>query len=122
MVRHPHFGQPIFVRFPRPAVLTGREGVERFPQAEEQTLEQAVTKSLRRLDPSITLGWMQDVLALAGDDEDGVLRARNRTLQARPDDVRAFFKAQLRKRATPEVSGRRGPPALRVPASDDPYG
>jgi hypothetical protein len=122
MVRHPHFGQPIFVRFPRPAVLTGREGVERFPQAEEQTLEQAVTKSLRRLDPSITLGWMQDVLALAGDDEDGVLRARNRTLQARPDDVKAFFKAQLRKRATPEVSGRRGPPALRVPASDDPYG
>lgn len=96
--------------------------MQRFPQAEEQTLEQAVTKSLRRLDPSITLGWMQDVLALAGDDEDGVLRARNRTLQARPDDVKAFFKAQLRKRATPEVSGRRGPPALRVPASDDPYG
>jgi uncharacterized protein len=122
MVRHPHFGQPIFVRFPRPAVLTGREGVERFPQAEEQTLEQAVTKSLRRLDPSITLGWMQDVLALAGDDEDGVLRARNRTLQARPDDVKAFFKAQLRKRATPEVAGRRGPPALRVPPSDEPYG
>jgi hypothetical protein len=122
MVRHPHFAQPIFVRFPRPAVLSGREGAERFPQGEEQTLEQAVTKSLRRLDPSITLGWMQDVLALAGDDEDGVLRARNRTLQARPDDVKAFFKAQLRKRATPEVSGRRGPPALRVPASDDPYG
>ena len=31
MVRHPHFTQPIFVRFPRPAVLRGREGVERFP-------------------------------------------------------------------------------------------
>ena len=30
MVRHPHFTQPIFVRFPRPAVL-GREGAERFP-------------------------------------------------------------------------------------------
>src|SRR2546430_4248059 len=25
MVRHPHFTQPIFVRFPRPAVLRGRE-------------------------------------------------------------------------------------------------
>jgi uncharacterized protein len=122
MVRHPHFGQPIFVRFPRPAVLTGREGVERFPQAEEMTLEQAVTKALRQLDASVTLGWVQDALALAGEDEDGVLRARNRTLQARPDDVKAFFKAQLRKRATPEVAGRRGPPALRAPASDDPYG
>ena len=28
MVRHPHFTQPIFVRFPRPAVMRGRDGVE----------------------------------------------------------------------------------------------
>ena len=122
MVRHPHFGQPIFVRFPRPAVLTGREGVERFPQAEELTIEQSVAKALRRLDPAITLGWVQDQLALAGDDDDGVLRARNRTLQARPDDVKAFFKAQLKKRATPEVATRRGPAPLRVSPTDDPYG
>ena len=121
MVRHPHFGQPIFVRFPRPAVLTGREGVERFPQAEELTLEQAVTRDLRRLDPSITLGWVQDTLGAVGDDEDSVLRARNRTLQARPDDVKAYFRAQLRKRVAPEVAGRRGPAPLRAPASDDPY-
>src|SRR5207247_1425800 len=33
MVRHPHFTQPIFVRFPRPAALRGRDGVERFPPA-----------------------------------------------------------------------------------------
>ncbi|MBI4419486.1 MAG: ATP-binding protein, partial [Gemmatimonadetes bacterium] len=31
MVRHPHFTQPVFLKFPRPAVLTGRAGVERFP-------------------------------------------------------------------------------------------
>ena len=31
MIRHPHFTQPVFVRFPRPCVLSGREGVERFP-------------------------------------------------------------------------------------------
>jgi uncharacterized protein len=122
MVRHPHFGQPIFVRFPRPAVLSGREGVERFPPAEELSLEAAITKALRRLDPGITLGWVQDTLALAGDDEDGILRARNRTLQARPDDVKAFFRAQLRKRVAPEPAGRRGPAPLRVPPPDDPYG
>jgi hypothetical protein len=122
MVRHPHFGQPVFVRFPRPAVLTGREGVERFPQAEELTLDEAVTKSLRRLDPAVTLGWVQDTLALAGDSQDEVLRARNRTLQAQPQDVKAYFKAQLRKRVAAEPAGRRGPTALRVPDSDDPYG
>lgn len=122
MVRHPHFGQPIFVRFPRPAVLGGREGVARFPQAEELTLEAAVTKGLRRLDPAITLGWVQDALALAGEDEDGILRARNRTLQARPDDVKAYFKAQLRKRVAAERTAARGPTPLRVPPPDDPYG
>ena len=122
MVRHPHFGQPIFVRFPRPAVLTGREGVERFPPAEELPLDAAVTKALRRLDPSITLSWVQDCIALAGDSEDDILRARNRTLQTKPDDVKAFFKAQLRKRVAAEPA-RRGPAPLRAgPPLDDPYG
>jgi hypothetical protein len=96
--------------------------VERFPQADELTLDEAVTKSLRRLDPAITLGWVQDTLALAGDDQDQILRARNRTLQAQPQDVKAYFKAQLRKRVAPEPAGRRGPTVLRVPDSDDPYG
>ena len=122
MVRHPHFGQPIFVRFPRPAVLSGREGVERFPPATELPLDAAVTKSLRRLDPTVTLEWVKNQLALAGDDDDEVLRARNRTLQARPDDVKAFFKAHLKKRASSEPVARRGPAPLRVPEHDDPYG
>src|SRR5256886_13187524 len=40
MVRHPHFTQPIFVRFPRPAVLRGRDGVERFPPAADLRSEE----------------------------------------------------------------------------------
>jgi len=123
MVRHPHFGQPIFVRFPRPAVLSGREGVERFPQAEELTLDAAMTKSLRLLDPSITLAWVQDCIALAGESEDDIVRARNRTLQTRPDDVKQFFKAQLKKRVSAEPAARRGSTPLRAgPPVDDPYG
>src|SRR5262249_43185516 len=86
MVRHPHFTQPIFVRFPRPPVLQGREGVGRFPQASEPTLEAAVTRTLRVLDPSITLPWVQDIIALHTPEE--VLRARNATLQRRPSDVK----------------------------------
>src|SRR5256885_369175 len=41
MVRHPHFTQPIFVRFPRPAVLRGRDGGERVPPAADPPLEDA---------------------------------------------------------------------------------
>ncbi len=122
MVRHPHFGQPIFVRFPRPAVLTGREGVERFPPAPDLALDAALTRALRQLDPTITLAWVQDTLAVHGDAEDDILRARNRTLQTRPDDVKAFFKSQLRKRAAAEPATRRNAPALRAAPDDDPYG
>ena len=119
MVRHPHFTQPVFVRFPRPAVLSGREGVERYPQADEPTLEGAVVRALRPLDRSITLEWVKETIALA--DEDEVLRARNRTLQVRPDDVQAYFRSQLKRRVATESVGARTRPAIRTSPGDDPY-
>ncbi|OLE96734.1 MAG: hypothetical protein AUG75_16740, partial [Cyanobacteria bacterium 13_1_20CM_4_61_6] len=54
MVRHPHFTQPIFVRFPRPAVMQGREGAEKYPQASDVSVHVAVLRALRPLDPSIS--------------------------------------------------------------------
>jgi hypothetical protein len=120
MVRHPHFAQPVFVRFPRPAVLGGRDGVERFPAEPEPSLDVAVTRTLRALDPSVTLEWVKQTIVAAP--EDDVLRARNRTLQARPEDVKAYFRAQFRTRAASEpVSAR--PPSLPLAGAgdDDPY-
>jgi hypothetical protein len=120
MVRHPHFTQPVFVRFPRPPVMAGRIGAERFPQSAEPSLDVAVTRSLRALDPTITLEWVRSVTGLFEPHE--VLRARTRTELARPADVRAYFKAQFRAvvpiRADPQ-------PTLSVPVrtapGDDPY-
>lgn len=119
MVRHPHFTQPVFVRFPRPAVLSGREGVEKFPPAEEPTLDEAIVRALRPLDRTITLDWVKETIALA--DEDEVLRARNRTLQVRPDDPKAFFRAQLKRRIPAETVAPRPRPAIRTSPNDDPY-
>lgn len=121
MVRHPHFAQPVFVRFPRPAVLSGREGVEKFPAEPEPSLEVSVTRTLRKLDPSITLEWVKQAIVAAPEDE--VLRARNRTLQARPEDAKAYFKAQFRGRARSEsVPERPGSLPLAGASGDDPYG
>ncbi|MHB1071183.1 MAG: ATP-binding protein, partial [Gemmatimonadaceae bacterium] len=121
MVRHPHFAQPVFVRFPRPAVLGGREGMERFPAEPEPSLEVAVTRTLRSLDPSVTLEWVKQAIVAAP--EDDVLRARNRTLQARPEDVKAYFRAQFRSRAAVESVGAH-PASLPLAGGggDDPYG
>jgi DNA helicase HerA-like ATPase len=120
MVRHPHFTQPIFVRFPRPAVMLGRDGAERFPQAADVSLENAVVRSLRKLDASITLGWVKDTIAIATEEE--VIRARNATLHARPQDVKAFFAGQFRRIVAPRQPVRTPVQPLRTTPEDDPYG
>jgi hypothetical protein len=121
MVRHPHFTQPIFVRFPRPAVMRGRDGAERYPQAADVRFEEALLGTLRRLDASLELNWIRDLCALH--DEAELLRARNVTVQRRPMDVRAFFEAQLRRRLAPQTVPSVPPPVpLQTLPDDNPYG
>jgi hypothetical protein len=120
MVRHPHFTQPIFVKFPRPAVMLGRDGADRYPQAVEVSLEHAIVRSLRPLDAGITLGWVKDVIAIATEEE--VIRARNATLHARPEDVKGFFAGQFRRIVPPRQPARTPTQPLKTTPGDDPYG
>ncbi|HKW11921.1 MAG TPA: hypothetical protein VJO33_16165 [Gemmatimonadaceae bacterium] len=120
MVRHPHFTQPIFVRFPRPAIMRGRDGAERYPQAQDITLATAVLRSLRPLDSTITLNWVQDVIEIH--DDDAVIRARNATLLERPADVKRFFKSQLAPIVPPKAVSRPMATPIRSAPGDDPYG
>jgi uncharacterized protein len=120
MVRHPHFTQPIFVRFPRPAVMRGRDGAEQYPQAVELDLDAVVLRSLRTLDSSITLNWVRDAVGIR--DESEIIRARNATLRERPADVKKFFLAQLRPVVAGQQPARVPSPAIRSAPADDPYG
>ncbi|MFI5228844.1 MAG: ATP-binding protein [Gemmatimonadales bacterium] len=119
MVRHPHFTQPIFVRFPRPAVMRGRDGAERYPQPVDVELDAAVLRSLRTLDPSLTLGWVRDTIGIREDDE--VIRARNATLRDRPADVKKFFQSQLRPVIASQPAARAAGVPVRSAPADDPY-
>jgi uncharacterized protein len=120
MVRHPHFTQPIFVRFPRPAIMRGRDGAERYPQAVEVSFESAVLRTLRTLDPSLTLGWLQDAMGIR--DEEEIVRARNATMRERPADVRKFFQSQLRPIVSPSSTPRGTGTPVRSGPANDPYG
>jgi DNA helicase HerA-like ATPase len=123
MVRHPHFAQPVFVRFPRPSVMSGREGVERYPQAAMPTLAQAVTRDLRTVDPRIEHGWVVTAIALFEEHE--VLAARSAVMRRKPEDVKSAFVRELQRRGKPDrvdaeaVAPR--PKALRGFAPDE-YG
>jgi uncharacterized protein len=120
MVRHPHFTQPIFVRFPRPAVLRGRDGADRYPQVQDVSLEMAVLRSLRTLDPSLTLAWVEDAIGIQEEEE--VIRARNATLRERPADVRRFFELQLPRTIPSQAIVRASGKPIRPAPHDDPYG
>jgi DNA helicase HerA-like ATPase len=117
-LRHPHFAQPVFVRFPRPATLNGREGVERFPPAADLPFADAVARQLRLLDRRINADVIRDLVADRR--EDDVRRALSATRRERPADVEAFFKACLGRRIASEVRiPVRGIPAVR--GGSDPY-
>ncbi|MFL5462292.1 MAG: ATP-binding protein [Gemmatimonadales bacterium] len=119
MLRHPHFTQPIFVKFPRPAMLNGREGIERFPPAVELPFEEAVVKQLRQLDRRIAADTILGLIE--GRRSEDVRRALAVTRRERPQDVAAFFGACLGRRVGGEVvMPRRGIPALKH--ADEPYG
>ena len=120
MVRHPHFAQPVFVRFPRPAVMRGRDGAERFPPAGELSLDVAVLRALRQLDPSLSLDWVKRTIA--EHEESDVIRARNVTMQTRPERVQGFFESQFRRVVPLEAPARPVSVPIRSLPSDDPYG
>ncbi len=122
MVRHPHFTQPIFVRFPKPPVLRGRDGVERFPPAADVPFDDAVVRQLVRLDRRIRPNQVKDLIA--DREQDDVRRALAATRRTRPEDALAYFRKVLGSRVVAEA-----PPAVREhravqplnPISDEPY-
>jgi DNA helicase HerA-like ATPase len=119
MVRHPHFTQPIFVRFPRPAVLRGRDGVERFPPALDLPFEEAVVRQLVRLDARIRPNQVKDLVA--GHDEPDVRRALAAVRRERPEDPLTFLRRRLGGRVGIEPApGREGVPPLN-PIAEEPY-
>ena len=116
MIRHPHFTQPIFVRFPRPAVLRGRDGIERFPPRQELPFEDAIAHGLRRIDSSIAVNEVKDLVA--GREKSEVLQAFHHTQRSRPRDALSLFRSRLKKKVAAEVVEAPRRP-IRVP--DDPY-
>jgi len=119
MVRHPHFTQPIFVRFPRPAVLRGRDGVERFGPAADLPFDDAVVRQLVRLDRRIRPNQVKDLIAERRPED--VRRALAAVRRERPQDALAYFRRQLGGRvAAAPAPARESVPPLN-PISDEPY-
>ena len=118
LIRHPHFTHPVFVRFPRPAVLSGREGIERFPPAPELPFGEAVARRLRALEPGLATQRVLDVLE--GRREEEVRRALSATVRSRPEQPFPFFVKCLGREVRGEATRPRAGIAP-VRTSADPY-
>ena len=119
MVRHPHFTQPIFVRFPRPPVLRGRDGVERFPPAADLPFEDAVVRQLLRVAPSIRPNQIKDLIA--GREEQDVRRAVGAVRREQPEDILALLRTRLGGRVAPETARERTAVPPLSPIAEEPY-
>ncbi len=122
MVRHPHFTQPVFLKFPRPPVMRGQDGRALYPPRPDLPFEEAMVWRLRRLDPSLTAAKIKD--AIAGAEEADVLTATIAAELERPEDALGFVRGRL-KRLPPRSSG--GRQTVKVtpivpPEDDDPFG
>jgi hypothetical protein len=119
MVRHPHFTQPVFVRFPRPAMLNGPAGLDRFPPAPDVPFEEAVVRQLTAIDRGVSATRVRD--AIAGCREQDVRRALLATRRARPDDVFAYFTASLGPAVLREEVGPATGGTTPLRSVEDPY-
>lgn len=97
LIRHPHFNQYIFVRFPRPSIMASQDGIKKFPPVPKRTFEDAMVYNFKRLDNKIKANNVKD--AIFGVNEDEVIRAFNETERKGKDKPLEYFKNNLRKKA-----------------------
>lgn len=122
MIRHPHFSQPVFVKFPRPNILRGSDGIKMFPPSEELPLEEAVYRHLSRIQKNASRLEIKDIVDSASDRAE-VTRAMNLTLQKEPDgDAVAYFRSLIRAKAKVHTTDNRPPlTIINNPDPDDPF-
>lgn len=120
MVRHPHFTQPVFLKFPRPPVMRGQDGRNFYPPVSDMPFQEAMVHRLRQIDSSLSAAKIKD--SIADLDQDLVLAAVNKIEQQRPDSILAALKAILQKIPTRKNGHQVKFAPLFVPDEDDPYG
>lgn len=117
MVRHPHFSQAIFVKFPRPNVLRGSDGIRMFPARQDMPLDEAVFQNFRKLNPAVQRNAVREIVEAS--DPEAVAEAAARVRQEAPEDPLARFRQLCRRKANISEADDR-PSNFAVPKAIDP--
>jgi DNA helicase HerA-like ATPase len=95
MVRHPHFTQPVFLKFPRPPVMRGQDGRNLFQPQTDMPFAEAMVWRLRQLDSGLSPVKIKD--AIADFDQETVMAKINQVEQQKPEDILGWLKSNLQK-------------------------
>jgi uncharacterized protein len=95
MVRHPHFTQPVFLKFPRPPVMRGQDGRNLYQPQTDMPFAEAMVWRLRQLDRSLSATKIKD--AIADFDQETIMAKISQLEQHRPDDILGWLKSNLQK-------------------------
>jgi hypothetical protein len=75
LIKHPHFAQPVFVRFPRPACLKGSEGMKLYPRRQGKPLKDQILEYAKAVRAPInTCKDLLDQLSDSDENLVGILR------------------------------------------------
>lgn len=66
LIKHPHFAQPVFLRFPRPACLKGSDGLKMYPRKANRTYQDQILDEVKAYGGS--LNTCKDLIADLTDD------------------------------------------------------
>jgi DNA helicase HerA-like ATPase len=117
LIRHPHFNQYIFVRFPRPPFMTSQDGAKKFPPVAERSFEDAMIMNFKRLNSKIKATEIKNLID--GVDKDEIIRAFNETERKGKDNPIEYFKNVLRKKPQRESFSESYSPAPAIITNDD---
>jgi uncharacterized protein len=95
MVRHPHFTQPVFLKFPRPPVMRGQDGRNLYQPQTDMPFAEAMVWRLRQLNWSLSAVKIKD--AIADFDKETIMAKISQLEQQKPDDILGWLKSNLQK-------------------------
>lgn len=90
LLKHPHFAQPVFLRFPRPACLKGTDGMKMHPRKLNRPLYDQILDEIRRL--RAPYNACKDLLDALSDSEESLLSVLRQARRAKsPAELEAVL-------------------------------
>jgi hypothetical protein len=100
LIKHPHFAQPVFIRFPRPACLKGSDGMKMYPRLSSRPLQELILERAKEL--RAPFNTCTELLGELSDKDENLVEVLRKARKARSSD--GFIDVLRGAKKLPKVS------------------